>query len=330
MTIVPIFQVGKIEAQHLNFSQSMEGQEFKHLCVFPGPILSPLFPRPQKAEPASMSWALVWFGVSSGRPWGPEQAAHALSVHQPSSCHRAFAPGCRLCSQHASPGHSMRRGAHVRWETGDLITEGLLGHRKDTGFFSEGKGGPCSALCTGVTWPEADFKGSWLLCWKKDWRGGIGTVEGRRLFRESVQSSMGKNMVTQTTATAGEWWEVAGFWSSICMCYVFKFLLWKISNAYKSRETSLMNSHAPSRYAVNLSCVSVCQALSTAAAIVSLWPALPHQHPPPHSPQGQIGGKQCEVNPVFPGKVVSFYYSAASPRPSVQLWTRGPCLVVAS
>lgn len=49
------------------------------------------------------------------------------------------------------------------------------------------------------------------------------------------------------------------------MCYSFKFLLWKISNAYKNREISLMNSRAPTRYPVNLSCVFVCQALLTAA-----------------------------------------------------------------
>lgn len=71
-------------------------------------------------------------------------------------------------------------------------------------------------------------------------------------------------MVAQTTVIAAEV-TGSGWLVELCMYVLyFKLLLWKISNAYKSRETNLMNSHAPTRYPVNLSRVFVCQALSTA------------------------------------------------------------------
>lgn len=87
-----------------------------------------------------------------------------------------------------------------------------------------------------------------------------------------------------------------------------------------------MNSHAPPRYPVSLSCIFVCQTLVTAAAVVTLGPALPHQHPLPHSPQRQVAAKQWKPILYSPGKVFSFYYPTASQGPSD---CGGPCLAVA-
>lgn len=49
--------------------------------------------------------------------------------------------------------------------------------------------------------------------------------------------------------------------------YGFNFLLRKISNTSKNREKSVMNSHVPTRYPMNLSCVRY---FSMAATVVNL------------------------------------------------------------
>lgn len=87
-----------------------------------------------------------------------------------------------------------------------------------------------------------------------------------------------------------------------------------------------MNSHAPTRYPVNLSCVFVCQALSTAVQWSTCdQSCLTH-------PNTRLGESNLKRILYFTGKVFSFYYSAASPRSCVWLWTphTGSCLALVS